>query len=291
MSQAKSSVRWVLPGVMLLAACGSERGSGRPVGGEESAGAKSVFADNEVRTYIEQRLRPYITIVAKTACSLRATATPKSGRYGICLPASQSGGKEVDTLTDPRGETVGYPPKDGKPFPSPDTAHARQDTVDNEVSAYLENRLHPYLGSLATILCASAAKRASRSAGYGLCERNGKPAEKMTMPEGETVSIPPKNRHPYPPPVKVPVASDIEVRSYIETQLRPYLTSLAKVICGARAAAAPAVDRQKICVPYRSGMADVVALDDGPAGEGVATPPKDGRPFPGPDSTPSVQRP
>jgi hypothetical protein len=271
---------------MLLAACSSERGSGRPAGGEAGEGGRAAFADTEVRTYIEQRLRPYVTIVAKTACSFRATATPKWGRYGVCLPASQSGGKDVETLTDPKAETVWRPPKDGKPFPSPDTAHAGKDTVDNEVSAYLENRLRPYLGSLATILCASAAKTASRSPGYGLCQRNGKPAEKVTMPEGETVTVPPKNRQPYPPPVQVPVAVDVEVRHYIETQLRPYLTSLAKVVCGARAAAAPAVDRQKVCVPYRAGVTDVVALEDGPASEGVTMPPKDGRPYPGPDSTP-----
>jgi hypothetical protein len=265
-----------MPGLILLAACNRERG-GTPAG--ESRG----IVDNEVRGYIEQSLRPYLTSMAKTACGVRAKATPKSGRYGLCVPSTKAEG--VESLDDPKAEGVTIPPKDGKPFPRPDTARSKADTIDNEVSGYIEDKLLPYLGSLAKVICGVRRSAAREMGDYGTCgaSARGQRARSPTGEAAETLPPPPKNRKVLPAPVTVPVGPDNEVRTYIEKDLRPYLTTLSKVACGTRASAAPKVARYGVCVPYSPGATGVEQLEGDPKGEGVTIPPKNGRPFPLPD--------
>jgi hypothetical protein len=258
-----------MPGLILLAACSRERG-GTPAG--ESRG----IVDNEVRGYIEQSLRPYLTSMAKTACAVRAKATPKSGRYGLCVPSTKAEG--VESLDDPKAEGVTIPPKDGKPFPRPDTARSKADTIDNEVSGYIEDKLLPYLGSLAQVICGVRRSAARETGYYGTCGASAREqsARSLGGEVSETLPPPPKNRKVLTAPVRVPVGPDNEVRTYIERDLRPYLTSVSKVACTIRASAARRVDGYGICVPFSPGAANVVALDEGPKGEGVTKPPPGG---------------
>jgi hypothetical protein len=189
---------------------------------------------------------------------------------------------------DPRSEGVTVPPKDRKPFPRPDSLRGKADTIDNEVSEYIENKLRPYLGSLGKVICAVRSSAAPTTGGYGLCPQGSKTNRRARTPPtqeaAETLPPPPKDRAPYPNPLTVPTAPDNEVRTYIEGQLTPYLTSLAKVACSTRAVAAPKAERNGVCVPFAPGAENVMALDQGPREEGVTIPPRDGRPFPRPDT-------
>jgi hypothetical protein len=241
-----------------------------------------------VREYFEQSLPPYLTAMAKEACATRALGAPKAGRYKLCVPVSQ-GAQGVEPLDDPKSEGVTIPPKDGKPFPRPDTLRGKADTIDNEVSAYIEDSLRPYLGSLGMVICAVRASATPNARRY-LCIEKSKAAQgpRLRSPvAAETLPPPPKDRKVYPAPVSVPVGPDFEVRVYIENKLRPYLISLAKVACQTRAVAAPRVGRYGVCVLPSGGAGNVEALDEGPRGEGVTIPPKDGgKPFPSPEGGP-----
>jgi hypothetical protein len=269
--------------VLAAVACNRERG-GTP------AGASKGIVDNELRGYIEQGLRPYLTSIAKVACATRVAAAPKAGRYEICVPATAGQGVEPLEDNDPRAEGVTIPPKDGKPFPRPDTLRGKVDTIDNEVSEYIENKLRPYLASLGKVICAVRSSAAPTTGAYGLCppgSKTNRRARPPTTPEAaETLPPPPKDRMPDPNAETIPTAPDNEVRTYIESHLRPYLTSLAKVACSTRAFAAPKADRNGVCVPFTPGAENVVALDQGPREEGVTIPPKNGRPYPSPEPGP-----
>jgi hypothetical protein len=263
-----SAFRQPLLGLILLAACSSDR-----KGREATSG--TVIIDHEARTYVESKLRPYLDWMAQAACGVRASAAPTAGRYGICVPASKRGPGVEPLEGDPKGQGVTVPPKDGRPYPPPDSLKPiRGDSVDNEVRLYIENDLRPYLSSLATVTCAERAAASPRAGRNDLC------------PEAQGITPPPVDGRPYPPGDKRPPAADNELRNYIENDLRPYVTSLAKVACGVRVVAASTVDGSGICVPFAANTPGVVRLDEGPEGEGVTVPPRDGRPYPVPGGTP-----
>ena len=267
MSPKKSTLLLVVPGLLLLAACSSDRGGGTP--GQSAGGVDSaIIVDNEVRTYVEQKLRPYLTSLAKATCSVRATSARRSGRHGICV-AVVRGRPGVEALDDPKMEGVTPPPKNGKPFPQPDTVRGRKIGVDNEVSDYFENKLRPYLDSLAHVTCAVRAKAAPRAKAYGLC------------PSAETINKPPKNRAPYPAG-KVRPAADNELRVFIETALVPWLQSLSHLDCELRALLAGSAGRYGICLQSGDTTKEFPPLV-GYEGEVVTVPPKNGKPYPEPD--------
>jgi hypothetical protein len=282
MSPRDSAVRLMLCGMVVIAAGCSRQEREKPGGG-----GYEVIVDREVRGYIEQSLRPYLTSLAKTACAVRAYAAPRGGRYGLCV--SGKGGAGMEPLIDPKGEWVTLPPKDGRPFPPPDSLRGR-DSVDNEVSRYIEDSLLPYVASLARVTCTVRAKAAPRAGAYGICLRKpGQAAASAQNPQAETITPPPKNRTPYPPG-KVRPASDNEVRIWIETQLRPYLISVAKVSCETRAAVYGGAGRYGICVLGSPGAKNVEPIQ-GTKGEVITIPPKDGKPYPTDSFAPGTQTP
>ena len=72
--------------------------------GRDGVRAGVVISDNEVRTYIEQDLRPYLDSLAYQLCVVKRAATPKAPGGAIC----------------PVAEGYTHPPIDGRPIPAPD---------------------------------------------------------------------------------------------------------------------------------------------------------------------------
>jgi hypothetical protein len=102
-----ATIRLQLVGLAFLSACQPR---------QDSAAQAGVISDNEVRTYIEKELRPYLTALAKEACTVRAASAPKAPRYGVCLEVAK-GGMALDPPYVHEGVTP--PPPNGKPYPDP----------------------------------------------------------------------------------------------------------------------------------------------------------------------------
>ena len=95
-------------------------------------------------------------------------------------------------------ETLPPPPKDRIVYSRPVRVPV---APDNEVRNYIENGLRPYLISLAKVACETRAAAASRTGRYGICLPNsagGVNVEPVGSPEGEVITIPPKDGRPFP---------------------------------------------------------------------------------------------
>jgi hypothetical protein len=140
------------------------------------------------------------------------------------------------------------------------------------------------------VTCTVRAKAAPKAGANGIClGKLGQAASGGQDPQAETIKPPPINRAPYPAG-KVRPAADNEVRSWIETRLRPYLISVAKVSCETRAAVYGGAGRYGICVLGSPGAKNVEPIQ-GTKGEVITIPPKDGKPYPTDSFAPGTQTP